>query len=315
MFLTGKQSYFCSQFCTISGSERQQVSEIIRVPFSRHDTGEVMSIRITVDVENLSGSTTDTSFISPLAPLLRLLEKYDVKATFFVVGSLAPVWKEQLMCLSKEGHEVGLHGHTHEYLDILGPTRFKRDLIEGKDILENVIGKEVIGFRAPYFSLTKNSVWAHEILFENRFKYSSSVLPRLNPQSGFPGAPRVPFLWESGLVEFPVPTFGFGRVGAPLLGGAYLRLIPYPLFVFVKQIGSRRDSEWSYCHPYDFDENAAFEMVRDSNWLLSKLIYARRSAMLTRVEELISLGQARSFSDSVSDQRYVQNLSKYITPN
>lgn len=274
-----------------------------------------MAIRITIDVENLSGSTSDLAFADPLLPLLEVLDSYDVKATFFVVGSLANNWHIHLQRLAQQGHEIGLHGHTHQHLSSLGPAKFREELIKGKRTIEDVIGEVVIGYRAPYFSLTRSATWATDILAELGFKYSSSVLPALNPQSGFPGAPRKPFLWESGLVEFPVPTFGFGRISAPLLGGAYLRLIPHALFMLARQIASKRDYEWSYCHPYDFDKNAVFEKVRDSSWLFSRLIYAKRNVMLTRAEKLISLGQARSFSNIVCDKEFVQSLPKFRVTN
>ena len=270
-----------------------------------------MSIRITIDVENLSGSISDTSFIGPLVPLLRLLEKHEAKATFFVVGSLAPAWKEQLIILSKEGHEIGLHGHTHEYLDFLGQDRFRRDLIEGKHILENVIDREIIGFRAPYFSLTRKSAWASEILFDGGFKFSSSVLPAWNPQAGYPSAPRVPFVWKSGLVEFPVPIFGLGRIGVPLLGGAYIRLIPNALFNVARVIGLQREFEWSYCHPYDFDTETKFDRIRDSSWVFSRLLYARRHKMLDRVERLLTGSPARSFEEHLISKDFVNSLSRF----
>ena len=267
-----------------------------------------MSIRITIDVENLSGSTSDTSFISPLTPLLRLLEKYEAKASFFVVGSLAPVWKEQLIRLSKEGHEIGLHGHTHEYLDVLGPDKFLNGIREGKQTLQEVIGSEVSGFRAPYFSLTSKSEWAHEILFDAGFKFSSSVLPVWNPQAGFSKAPKTPFKWSSGLIEFPVPTFGFGKFGAPLLGGAYLRLAPQPLFDIARRIGSSRSGEWSYCHPYDFDLNAQFERVRGASLIFSKLLFMRRELMLDRIEKLLKYGNSKSFEEQINDAIFAESL-------
>lgn len=267
-----------------------------------------MSIRITIDVENLSGSTSDTSFISPLTPLLRLLEKYEAKASFFVVGSLAPVWKEQLIRLSKEGHEIGLHGHTHEYLDVLGPDKFLNGIREGKQTLQEVIGSEVSGFRAPYFSLTSKSEWAHEILFDAGFKFSSSVLPVWNPQAGFSKAPKTPFIWSSGLIEFPVPTFGFGIFGAPLLGGAYLRLAPQPLFDIARRIGSSRSGEWSYCHPYDFDLNAQFERVRGASLIFSKLLFMRRGLMLDRIEKLLKYGNSKSFEEQINDAIFAESL-------
>jgi polysaccharide deacetylase family protein (PEP-CTERM system associated) len=270
-----------------------------------------MPIRITVDVENISGSVVDKSFIDPLTPLLEILANRGVTATFFVVGSLAPVWNMKLKELAQSGHEIGLHGFTHEYLDALGPKKFESELNEGKRILESVIEKEVIGFRAPYFSLTKNSEWAHEILSNSGFKFSSSVLPSWNPQAGFPSAPKSPFRWPSGLIEFPVPTFGFGNLSLPLLGGAYLRLIPSPVFRLARIVGARRTGEWSYCHPYDFDINANYERVRDTSVLFSKLIFARRGLMLDRIEELIEKGSAKSFTDKVGDQEFAASLKTF----
>lgn len=274
-----------------------------------------MVIRITVDVENLSGSISDDSFIRPLIPLLDLLEQHKTKATFFVVGTLASLWREPLLLLSKSGHEIGLHGHTHEHLSSLGPKKFQHSLIEGREVLENVVGKEIKGFRAPYFSLTKHSSWAHEILFKSGFQFSSSVLPAWNPQAGFATAPKHPFMWNSGLVEFPVPTFGLGRLGLPLLGGAYLRLIPKPLFKIARQIGSNRPGEWSYCHPYDFDVAAEFEKVRESSWFFSKLIFMRRSFMLDRVSELLQLGPSDSFEEQISKNGFVDSLELFEPGN
>lgn len=270
-----------------------------------------MPIRITVDVENISGSVVDKSFIDPLMPLLEILDSRGVTATFFVVGSLAPVWNTKLKELARLGHEIGLHGFTHEYLEALGPKKFEKDLNEGKKILESVIEKHVNGFRAPYFSLTKKSEWAHEILSNSGFKFSSSVLPSWNPQAGFPSAPKSPFKWPSGLIEFPVPTFGFGSVSFPLLGGAYLRLIPSPVFRLARIVGARRKGEWSYCHPYDFDVNANYERVRNTSALFSKLIFARRGLMLGRIEELIERGSAKSFADKVGDQQFVASLKTF----
>jgi hypothetical protein len=270
-----------------------------------------MSIRITVDVENLSGSFTDESFIEPLQPLLKLLESHNAKATFFVVGSLAPLWRNQIALLSEAGHEIGLHGHTHDFLDDLGPKKFRLDLIEGKSALEDVLGRKVVGFRAPYFSLTKKSLWAPEILTEVGFRFSSSVLPRWNPQAGFAGAPKSPFRWSSGLVEFPVPTYGIGLFGLPLLGGAYVRLIPKPVFTATRLMSMRQSYNWSYCHPYDFDLNTKFERIRNSSWLFSKLLFMNRSKMLPRMEDLLSGGTAKSFQEYLDTDGFGESIVNF----
>ena len=269
------------------------------------------SIRITVDVENISGSITDPEFARSLDPLLLELDQTNTKATFFIVGSLARVWKKEIRSLALSGHEIALHGHTHEYLAKLGPKKFSQDLIDGKNIIEDVVGQQVIGFRAPYFSLTKESLWAPELLLENGFRFSSSVLPAWNPQAGFPGAPRTPFLWKCGLVEFPVPTFGIGPCRLPLLGGAYLRLVPNAVFQIARLIGSNRIGEWAYCHPYDFDVDAKFEKVRDSSWVFSKLLFARRKLMLSRIKDLSKLGANDSFQIRIENREYLASLSVY----
>ena len=269
------------------------------------------SIRLTIDVENLSGSITDPNFANSLEPLLDAIEETNAKATFFVVGSLASVWKKKIQQLSNNGHEIALHGHTHEFLPLLGPKKFAEELLDGKNAIEDAIGKEVSGFRAPYFSLTNESLWAPDILHEAGFKFSSSVLPAWNPQAGFPQAPRKPFLWKCGLVEFPVPTFGIGFLRVPLLGGAYLRLSPQGVFNMARYFGSRRAGEWAYCHPYDFDVNAKFEVVRETSWAFSKLLFARRNLMLPRVQALTMIGTSNSIESRTANQVFLNSLKVF----
>lgn len=269
------------------------------------------SIRLTIDVENLSGSISDPNFANSLEPLLEAIDQTNAKATFFVVGSLASVWKKKIQQLSNNGHEIALHGHTHEFLALLGPKKFAVELREGKNAIEDAISKEVSGFRAPYFSLTNKSLWAPDILHEMGFKFSSSVLPAWNPQGGFPKAPRKPFLWKCGLVEFPVPTFGIGFLRVPLLGGAYLRLSPQVVFDVARYFGSRRVGEWAYCHPYDFDVNARFEIVRETSWVFSKLLFARRNLMLPRVQALTMVGTSNSFESRTANQVFLNSLKVF----
>ncbi len=269
-----------------------------------------MPIRITIDVENITGSVTDPDFARSLEPLLNALSETNTKATFFIVGSLAPVWQNEIRMLSYAGHEIGLHGYTHEFLSEIGSHKFHKELVDGKNTLEDVLGKEVKGFRAPYFSLTRQTLWAPEIILENGFSYSSSVLPAWNPQAGFPGAPREPFLWKCGLIEFPVPTFGIGPIRLPLLGGAYLRLIPDPVLRLARFIGKHREGEWAYCHPYDFDIEAKFEKIRESSWIFSKLIFLRRHLMLERVLSLGGGGIA--FDELVNDNEFNSQLKIFI---
>ena len=188
----------------------------------RSDAGLI----ITIDVEDHTIPPAKPRFDRAIGPLLEVLDKRHVKATFFVVGELVARWDRQLRELVAAGHEVGLHGFTHRHLRVLGPGGFADELRMGVDTLGERLGVSPAGFRAPYCSLTKDTPWAPDLLVEAGFSYSSSVMPALNPMAGYPGAPARPFRWRCGLLELPSPVFGIRRLSLPVLGGAYLRLMP-----------------------------------------------------------------------------------------
>jgi peptidoglycan/xylan/chitin deacetylase (PgdA/CDA1 family) len=261
---------------------------------------------VTIDVEDHGPIDRPPRFRQALEPLLGLLQSRGLVATFFVVGALAPSWKDDLRQLAADGHVIGLHGYTHRFLRDLGPEEFRRELRRGCETLAAITGERPWGFRAPYFSLTRDTPWAPDILGEEGFIYSSSVLPAWNPQAGLPGMPKTPFRWSSGVVEFPVPVFGIGRFGVPVLGGAYLRLMPSAV-VRAAERRSRGIGRWTYAHPYDFDVDESFFRRTGQSWLVAKLLFARRHLMLPRVMQLV--GDVGPTFDALSqDADFVGNL-------
>ena len=245
-------------------------------------------ISLTVDVEEYQPSENGTGFVRAMRPLLQLLEELEVTATFFVVGKLAPRCDELLMDLHQRGHEIALHGYTHRFLKDLTPKEFREELLSGRGTLENIIQEPVVGFRAPYFSLTRECLWAPQVLTDEGFLYSSSVMPSFNPRVGISNSPRSPFRWPSGLIEFPAPTFGIGGMRIPLLGGPYLRLSPSWLVAWAKY--SRRNSSgtWTYCHPFDFDVDEEFSILEGNSWFFARLLFARRKLMSNRIRNMLT---------------------------
>lgn len=219
--------------------------------------------------------------------LLDQLAERDVRGTFFVVGTLAEAEPALLGRVAAGGHEIALHGWTHTRVGELGPQRFREDTRRGKELLEELTGQPCLGYRAPYFSITPGDEWAADVLSELGFAYSSSVLPAPNPIAGYPGAPRVPFSWPSGLVELPCPVFGPARTSVPLLGGTYLRLAPFDL---VKRALARAGGRtpWVYAHPYDFDRDETFYVLPDTGYVTSRLLFLGRGTMTRKVLELCS---------------------------
>ena len=215
-------------------------------------------LTLTVDIEQYASSGSEGRFLQSLQPLLNILTSLEAQVTFFIVGDLVHKSVPLIRELHENGHEIALHGYSHQFLKDLGPTKFRSELIKGKELIEDIVQEPTIGFRAPYFSLTKEVLWAPEILGSEGFVYSSSVLPSFNPQSGYPEAPREPFRWPNGLIEFPSPTLGLGKFRLPILGGAYLRLSPKLLVKVAQRISTKKQGAWSYCHPYDFDIDEEF---------------------------------------------------------
>tara|TARA_B100000700_G_C15007611_1_gene839367 strand:+ start:572 stop:1426 length:855 start_codon:yes stop_codon:yes gene_type:complete len=237
---------------------------------------------VTIDLEDHSTSSNDSNFEKVIIPVIDTLEEIGASVTFFIVGEMIQTSKKLVNKLFSNGHEIGLHGYNHQPLAELGPKLFEEHLKKGLTALEDAIGISAKGYRAPFCSLTKKTLWAPELLKQHGFIYSSSLTPALNPVSGFPGAPKKPFLWECGLLELPTPVFGFRRFSIPLFGGAYLRLAPKILLQKVVKTRSASQGDWTHAHPYDFDTEENYIRRKGQGWLESKLLFSRRHLMHER---------------------------------
>ncbi len=257
-----------------------------------------VALTFTLDLEDHRPSDAVAERYPMLARrLLDWLEIRDITATVFVVGEIADRHEGLLARIADAGHEIGMHGWTHEPLPALGIERFAAETAAGKARLEAATGQAVVGYRAPIFSLVPASDWAPEVLADLGFEYSSSVLPARNPQYGWDGAPTGPYRWPSGLLELPSPTGGIGRFAVPALGGAYLRILPWSV---VRRTGERQPAGavgWTYCHPYDFDPDERYWVVPEVGPLASRLLWFNRKHMLDRLDRLFEAGAAAPLRD------------------
>jgi polysaccharide deacetylase family protein (PEP-CTERM system associated) len=160
--------------------------------------------------------------------VLALLEERGVQATFFVVGLVAERFPQLMRRIVALGHELGSHGYDHTRTIQLGPERFRLDVRRVRQVLEDTGGTAVGGYRAPTFSFTVATPWAHGALAEAGYRYSSSVYPVRHDLYGIPDAPRRPYRDpQSGLLEVPVSTVRFLGHNVPCGGGGFFRLYPY----------------------------------------------------------------------------------------
>lgn len=190
--------------------------------------------------------------------LLRLLDETDTKATFFVLAWSAERHPEMVRRIVEAGHELASHGYGHRMLDQIGEDGFRQDLRRSRRILEDVGGVPLVGYRAPSFSVTRRTPWAHAVLAEEGFCYSSSVFPVHHDRYGIPDAPRTPWEIDVGggrsIVELPPLTLRVGRSNLPVGGGGYLRLFPVGLVSHaLRRMNARGAPGVIYLHPWEVD--------------------------------------------------------------
>jgi polysaccharide deacetylase family protein (PEP-CTERM system associated) len=187
--------------------------------------------------------------------LLDILAEAGVKATFFILGWVAERHPAMARRIVADGHEVASHGSEHIRVDRQAPESFRADVRRSKRALEDITGVRVLGYRAPTFSIGRSSTWAHGILAEEGYRYSSSVYPIKHDLYGCPGAPRTPFTPLQGLLEIPLSTVSVLGIDLPASGGGYFRLLPYPLTCWLLTQAGRanRSPAIFYLHAWEID--------------------------------------------------------------
>lgn len=224
--------------------------------------------------------------------LLYFLEQRRARATFFVVGEVARRCPDVVRTIAEAGHELGCHSDGHVPLDRQSPAEFRTDTLRALEALHACGVGDVAGYRAPCFSLTRATGWAHSILADLGFRYSSSVLPAHSPLHGWPGFGRNPKRMCSGLWEVPVTLLP--RPLPPLpIGGVYLRALPNWAVRLALRVHRRSGSPAVvYFHPYDADpgqERFAQSGFRRGG-VYHRLMYLNRDRLFSRLEAAEQLG-------------------------
>jgi len=204
--------------------------------------------------------------------LLDLLDESACKATFFTLGWVAEQHPQVVRRVAERGHEVACHSLRHRTVYEMTPAEFREDTRNAKQLIEDVGGCQVRGYRAPSFSITRNSLWAFDILVELGFTYDSSIFPVVHPNYGMPQVSRKPFrinLSSGSIVEFPLTTLEFAGRRSPFGGGAYLRLLPgwYTQWGIRFLNTKERLPVCVYLHPWELDP----EQPRMSGGLTSRV--------------------------------------------
>lgn len=200
--------------------------------------------------------------------VLDILKEANTFATFFILGYVAEHHPELVIRIKEEGHEVATHSYAHKRIDRQNPRAFEEDLHKSIKILEAITGSEsrILGYRAPQFSITKETSWAIDILKQTKLRYDSSIFPVKTNLYGVPQAPLFPYRVSSSNIESDDPNTNFLEIplsvykvpgvsyNIPIAGGFYLRLFPYPFIKYaLRKINKQNQAAVCYVHPWELD--------------------------------------------------------------
>jgi len=236
----------------------------------RHDSKAVVNA-LSVDVEEHYHTTIfqeatrrlpirkESRVVAATDRLLNLFAAHQASATFFVLGEVAAEHPALIRRIAAAGHEIACHGYHHELVSGQQPQEFREGVRRAKDLLEELAGQPVLGYRAPSFSITATESWAYDLLLEMGFRYDSSSYPIRHDRYGNARGPRFPYVIRDngigGLLEFPIGTTRLFGTNLPIGGGGYFRLLPFPVIRWgISRVNrSERAPALFYIHPWEVD--------------------------------------------------------------
>ena len=238
-----------------------------------------------------------------IVPFLEALASAGVRATFFVLGWLAEKEPAMVRAISDGGHEIASHGWDHRRVTDLSPDEFREDIRRSSGVLREISDQEVVGYRAPSFSILPGMEWALDTLLEEGIHYDSSMFPvKVHPGYGYPQAPPDPHLIPrpgGSIWEVPPATLRVGGLSLPAAGGAYLRFFPSLLVETALRSAEKRGKPGTvYLHPWELDTNPPSFQAPPLTKLRMRGGIGR---MAPRLRRLMSRFQFRPIRDTLAE--------------
>jgi polysaccharide deacetylase family protein (PEP-CTERM system associated) len=237
--------------------------------------------------------------------LLELLDRHNTRATFFTLGWVAEKSPQLVRDIQKAGHEVASHGYSHQLIYNQTPEIFREETRRSKQILEDITGEPVTGYRAASYSITNQSRWALDILAEEGFVWDSSIFPVHHDRYGMPGTPRWPHCLKTDkgyeLAEFPLSTLKFPGYTLPIAGGGYFRLFPYWFSRWgLGSINRQGQPFVFYLHPWEVDPG---QPRLDVKWFSRFRHYNNLDVCERRLDQLLGHFRFTAMGDVLRNQQ------------
>ncbi len=249
--------------------------------------------------------------------LLRIAAERGARATFFVLGWCAERHPDLVRRIASEGHEIASHGYDHELIYNQTPDEFREDVRRAKRLLEDLAGREVVGYRAPSYTIVERTRWALPILVEEGYRYDSSIFPIRRRRYGWPDAPSLPHRIQVAdgrfIAEFPMPTLRVGPIRLPTTGGAYLRLLPFSFQKWwVRDAVKRARPFVMNIHPWEIDPGQPRLPVGRR---IRVTHYHGQAHAARRLSALLALGAYRSVADVLQAMGLMEGTGDSRTPD
>jgi len=242
----------------------------------------------------------ESRLVGQVALLLDLLARHEARATVFVLGWVAARQPDLIRAIAQAGHEIASHGWDHARVTHQTPLQFRTSIRRTKDVLEEISGAPVLGFRAPSFSIVPGREWALDVLIEEGYRYDSSLFPVRRPGYGYPGGSPDPHWLErpaGRIAEVPPTTLAWCGLRLPAAGGAYFRLLPYGVVqAAFRQCDRRRVPGTFYIHPWELDPDQPRLRV---SWLTRVRHYGGLRGTAQRLERLLTEFRFSAIRDTV----------------
>lgn len=264
------------------------------------------SIDLFAEAAGGHGRPPDQSVVRNTLHCLELFARNGSKATFFVLTTVAECFPDLIREIERQGHELAVHAYLHRLVYQLTPTEFEDDLKKSLDILGGLTHRPIVGYRAPYWSITRQSLWALPILQRNGFRYDSSIFPIRRGLYGIPDAPTVPSEILPGFWEYPPATCRMLGVNLPIAGGGYLRMLPYAFLQYLIRRAGGQGGLVFYLHPYELDPTDVHSPTALKG-LKSRLYHFQqtlgRKGNPVKIERLLASSRFESFEQAYGRDR------------
>lgn len=238
--------------------------------------------------------------------LLDILDRFHIRATFFVLGYIARKHPALIREISEKGHEIGSHGGWHRMVNCQIPGEFREDAVGSKKLLEDIIGRPVDMFRASSWSISSKTLWALQILDEEGFICDSSIQPFQTPLSGMKGAPLEPFHptidgKRLDIIEYPQTVLELCKMRIPFAGGFYMRALPFWFIKLALRRVNMKRSGMVYIHPWETDHGQPRLSVRAH---IKMVHYLNLTGTAAKLEKMLRSFEFVPLSELIREEKY-----------